>query len=83
MLNWEEFRNSQQEIIHPTGQVARNSVSIRSIDMGLDWQKSDDGQQFTREIPCAIFRGIEDFSHWLQQDAPEEFVSALLELFSN
>ena len=47
---------------------------------GLDdpWQKAVDGEQLAGEIPGAIFKGISGASHWIQQDAPDEFLSALL-----
>lgn len=50
---------------------------------GMDdpWQKSEDGKQLAKEIPGAIFRAIDGASHWVQQDAPEEFSDALLAFF--
>lgn len=47
---------------------------------GMDdpWQKAEDGQRLAAEIPAAIFKPIANASHWIQQDAPEEFTSALL-----
>ncbi|MEA5465331.1 alpha/beta fold hydrolase [Leptothoe sp. PORK10 BA2] len=47
---------------------------------GMDdpWQKAADGQQLATEIPGALFKPIENASHWIPQDAPEEFTSALL-----
>ncbi len=52
---------------------------------GMDdpWQQSEDGMQLASEIPCAIFQGIEKASHWVQQDAPEQFSTALLEFFGS
>jgi len=52
---------------------------------GMDdpWQKSEDGMQLASEIPGAIFQGIENASHWLQQDAPEQFSTALLKFFAS
>jgi pimeloyl-ACP methyl ester carboxylesterase len=47
------------------------------------WQKSEDGMQLAREIPGAIFQGIEDASHWVQQDDLEQFSTALLEFFAS
>ncbi len=51
---------------------------------GLDdpWQKAADGQQLAQEIPQAIFKGIEGASHWIQQDAPEQFTAALLDFLA-
>jgi haloalkane dehalogenase len=47
------------------------------------WQKSEDGQQLASEIPNATFKGLENASHWLQQDAPEEFASSLLNFLND
>ncbi|MGJ3245960.1 MAG: alpha/beta fold hydrolase [Elainellaceae cyanobacterium] len=50
---------------------------------GMDdpWQKAEDGQQLASEIPGAQFQAIEGASHWLQQDAPNQFSNALLAFF--
>ena len=52
---------------------------------GMDdpWQKSDDGRQLAAEIPGALFKPLEGVSHWLQQDAPEQFTAAVLEFLGN
>ena len=42
------------------------------------WQKWEDGRQLASEIPCATFKTIENASHWVQQDAPEEFTEEVL-----
>lgn len=47
------------------------------------WQNLEDGRQLAREIPNAVFKEIRGASHWVQQDAPEEFTSALLEFLEN
>lgn len=49
--------------------------------MNDPWQKAEDGRQLAREIPGAIFQGIENASHWIQQDSPEQFSHFLLEFF--
>ncbi len=51
---------------------------------GLDdpWQKSEDGQKLAGEIPGAVFHGIDGASHWVQQDAPEEFAGAVVRFFA-
>ncbi len=52
---------------------------------GIDdpWQKLEDGMQLAREIPGAIFQGLKNASHWVQQDSPEHFSTALLEFFAS
>jgi pimeloyl-ACP methyl ester carboxylesterase len=50
---------------------------------GMDdpWQKSEDGKRLSHDIPGAIFKGIQHASHWVQQDAPDEFSNIVLEFF--
>ena len=52
---------------------------------GMDdpWQRSEDGRQLAGEIPGAIFQGIDNASHWVQQDSPEQFSQALLKFFAS
>lgn len=52
---------------------------------GMDdpWQRAEDGMQLAREIPSAVFQPIEDASHWVQQDTPEQFSTELLNFFSH
>jgi haloalkane dehalogenase len=47
------------------------------------WQKVEDGQQLANEIPNATFKGLDNASHWLQQDCPEDFANSLLEFLSH
>lgn len=51
---------------------------------GMDdpWQKAEDGQQLASEIPGARFQPIENASHWVQQDVPEEFAAAVLQFLA-
>jgi haloalkane dehalogenase len=46
------------------------------------WQKFEDGQQLASEIPHATFKGLENASHWLQQDCPEAFATSVLDFLS-
>jgi haloalkane dehalogenase len=47
---------------------------------GVDdpWQTVRDGERLHEEIPNSRLVRMENTSHWLQQDAPDEFVSELL-----
>ena len=47
---------------------------------GMDdpWQRHEDGQQLASEIPGAEFHPLPGVSHWVPQDAPSRFNSALL-----
>ncbi len=52
---------------------------------GMDdpWQKAEDGQQLASEIPNASFHLIENASHWIQQDAPDEFAQTVLQFLAD
>jgi pimeloyl-ACP methyl ester carboxylesterase len=58
-----------------------STITARTLVLwGIDdpWQKSEDGMQLASEIPTATFQAITGASHWVQQDAPEQFSTALL-----
>ena len=62
-----------------------SSISAPTMILwGMDdpWQKAEDGRQLSTEIPNAVFQPIEGVSHWIQQDAPEEFSAAVIEFLS-
>ncbi len=42
------------------------------------WQTIADGERLAREIPDATLSRLENASHWLQQDAPEDFARAII-----
>ena len=61
------------------------TVSARTMvlwGMADPWQKAEDGRRLANEIPNATFTAIEGASHWIPQDAPETFASALLEFLA-
>jgi pimeloyl-ACP methyl ester carboxylesterase len=62
------------------GEISAQTMILWGMDD--PWQSAKDGKQLAQEIPGAIFRGIEGASHWVQQDAPEEFSTAILEFFA-
>ena len=47
---------------------------------GVDdpWQPIGDGERLAREVPDATLIRVEKASHWIPQDAPEEWVSHVL-----
>jgi len=47
------------------------------------WQKTEDGQRLANEIPDAVFQPIENASHWVPQDTPDEFMHAVLNFLTN
>ncbi len=42
------------------------------------WQSLADGERLSREIPGAQLRTLDNASHWLQQDAPDEFACEVI-----
>ena len=46
------------------------------------WQKIADGERLAGEIPGAQLERIENASHWLQQDTPEQFAERILVFLS-
>jgi len=73
--------NQTMALVDRHGGISAPTMILWAIDD--PWQKSEDGRQLAREIPGAIFRAIDGASHWVQQDAPEEFTTALLEFLGN
>jgi pimeloyl-ACP methyl ester carboxylesterase len=73
--------NQTMALVDRHGDISAPTMVLWAIDD--PWQKSEDGRQLVREIPGAIFRAINGASHWVQQDAPEEFTAALLEFLGN
>ena len=47
------------------------------------WQTIADGERLAKEIPNARLCRLENASHWLQQDAPQDFAAAVLEFIGS
>jgi haloalkane dehalogenase len=80
------LRNASALNVNQTMALVDRHKTISAPTMilwGMDdpWQKSDDGRRLSNEIPGAIFKPLIGVSHWVQQDAPEEFTTALLAFF--
>jgi haloalkane dehalogenase len=73
--------NQTMALVDRHGSIKANTMVLWG--MKDPWQKSEDGMQLASEIPNAIFKGIENASHWLQQDNPKLFASALLDFFKH
>ncbi|MCZ6758916.1 MAG: alpha/beta fold hydrolase [Gemmatimonadetes bacterium] len=69
--------NQTMALVDRHGEISAPTMILWGMDD--PWQKSEDGKQLAGEIPGAVFRAIDGASHWVQQDAPEEFSAALLE----
>ncbi|MEO1181217.1 MAG: alpha/beta hydrolase [Cyanobacteria bacterium J06636_28] len=68
--------NQTMALVDRHGTIAAPTMVLWGMDD--PWQKAEDGKQLATEIPGAIFKPIKNASHWIQQDAPEEFTAALL-----
>lgn len=82
------IRNASALNANQTMALVDRHGSIKAQTMVLwgmkdPWQKFEDGQQLASEIPNAIFKSLDNASHWLQQDCPEAFANCLLEFFSH
>ncbi|MEM9163418.1 MAG: alpha/beta fold hydrolase [Cyanobacteria bacterium P01_F01_bin.4] len=68
--------NQTMALVDRHGTVAAPTLLLWGMDD--PWQKAEDGKRLATEIPNATFQPIEHASHWIQQDAPEEFAVAVL-----
>ena len=68
--------NQTMALVDRHGSIAAPTLVLWALDD--PWQKAEDGKQLASEIPGAQFQGIAGASHWVQQDAPEQFSNALL-----
>ncbi|PZD70693.1 Haloalkane dehalogenase 2 [Acaryochloris thomasi RCC1774] len=69
--------NQTMALVDRHGTISAQTLILWGMDD--PWQKAEDGQRLATEIPGARFELIENASHWVQQDAPEEFAIALLQ----
>ncbi|MEO0490188.1 MAG: alpha/beta hydrolase, partial [Cyanobacteria bacterium J06659_2] len=72
--------NQTMALVDRHGSVTAPTLILWGMDD--PWQKAEDGKRLATEIPNAIFQPIKNASHWIQQDAPEEFAGALLQFFT-
>ena len=72
--------NQTMALVDRHGDISAPTMILWGMDD--PWQRSEDGKQLAREIPSAIFKAINGASHWVQQDAPDEFTTALLDFLS-
>jgi haloalkane dehalogenase len=72
--------NQTMALVDRHGSIKANTLVLWG--MRDPWQKFEDGQQLASEIPHATFKGLENASHWLQQDCPEAFATSVLDFLS-
>ncbi len=66
-----------------TGRLSRMSQPTLML-WGVDdrWQPYSTAEQLVRDMPNASLHAIENCSHWVPQDAPDEFANTTLEFLS-
>ena len=73
--------NQTMALVDRHGTVKASTLILWGMDD--PWQKAEDGMQLAGEIRGATFQGIENASHWVQQDSPGQFSQALLKFFAS
>lgn len=67
--------NHTMALVDRHGEIAAPTLVLWGVHD--PWQRIEDGERLAREIPGARLERVEA-SHWIPQDAPEEFASAIL-----
>lgn len=63
------------------GEIAAETLLVWGADD--PWQPVSDGERLAEEIPNARLMKVPNASHWIQQDAPEEWLSHVLPFLRN
>ncbi|MEO1590721.1 MAG: alpha/beta fold hydrolase [Cyanobacteria bacterium J06632_22] len=69
--------NQTMALVDRHGDISAPTLVLWGMDD--PWQKAEDGQRLATEIPRACFQPIDNASHWVQQDAPDDFAQTVLE----
>lgn len=72
--------NQTMALVDRHGDIAAPTLVVWGTDD--PWQNPEDGEKLSSEIRNAIFKPIAGASHWLPQDAPEQFSEALLDFLA-
>ena len=68
--------NHTTELMDRHGEIAAPTLVLWGVHD--PWQTIGDGERLAREIPGARLERLENASHWLQQDVPQDFASGIL-----
>lgn len=63
------------------GEIAAETLLVWGADD--PWQPVSDGERLAEEIPSARLVKVSNASHWIQQDAPEEWLAQVLPFLRN
>lgn len=73
--------NQTMALVDRHATIKASTLLLWSVDD--PWQKYSDGERLATEIPGSILLPIENVSHWVPQDAPQEFATALMDFFGS
>lgn len=73
--------NQTMALVDRHGDITASTLILWGVDD--PWQSLEDGRKLSNEIPDARFIPIAGASHWVPQDAPEQFTEALLDFFDH
>ena len=68
--------NQTMALVDRHGSIEAQTLVLWGVDD--PWQKAEDGRRLASEIPGARFQAVENASHWIPQDAPEEFAKSVM-----
>ena len=61
--------------------IAAKTLLVWGVDD--PWQPVGDGEKLAAEIPDARLVRVANASHWIQQDAPDEWLAPVLEFLAS
>ncbi|MEM7591984.1 MAG: alpha/beta hydrolase [Cyanobacteria bacterium P01_A01_bin.83] len=67
--------NHTMSLVEHHGDIAAPTLLLWGVDD--PWQPIEDGERLVKEIPNAMLVKVENASHWIPQDAPEEFAQEI------
>jgi pimeloyl-ACP methyl ester carboxylesterase len=69
--------NHTAMLVHRHSQISAPTLVLWGVHD--PWQTIRDGEQLVKEIPNSKLVRLENASHWLQQDAPEDFSHSIID----
>jgi haloalkane dehalogenase len=73
--------NHTTMLVHRHPEISAPTLALWGVHD--PWQKIKDGEKLAKEIPNATLVRLENASHWLQQDAPEDFANEIVKFIGD
>ena len=73
--------NHTTMLVHRHGEISAPTLVLWGVHD--PWQPIGDGEKLAEEIPGATLVRLENASHWLQQDAPEDFAREIVKFIGD